>query len=87
MFFINGVSTLITLYTACLAVYALLSWFPGAYQSSFGRLLSNICEPYLRLFDRLNLSFGGLSFNIMIAIFVLQVGGKLLIRILWTILY
>ena len=46
-------------------IYALLSWFPGAYDSAFGRLLSRICEPYLSLFDRLNLRIGMVGFNVL----------------------
>ncbi|HCS98851.1 MAG TPA: YggT family protein, partial [Enterococcus faecalis] len=34
------------MYSGLLVIYALLSWFPGAYDSAFGRLLSRICEPY-----------------------------------------
>ena len=39
-------------------VYALLSWFPGGYQSGLGRFLAKICEPYISLFDRLPLRIG-----------------------------
>ena len=55
-----------------LVVYALLSWFPGAYDSGFGRLLSRLCEPYLSLFDRFNLRIGMVGFNIMVGIIVLN---------------
>lgn len=46
-------------------VYALLSWFPGGYQSGLGRLLAKICEPYISLFDRLPLRIGPLDFTIL----------------------
>ncbi|MDA9472869.1 Cell division protein YlmG, Ycf19 (putative), YggT family [Enterococcus sp. 5H] len=74
-------------YSGLLIIYALLSWFPGAYDSTLGRLISRICEPYLRLFDRLNLRIGMVGFNVMIAIIVLNLAASALARILQSILY
>lgn len=74
------------IYTVLLVIYALLSWFPGAYDSSFGRFLRKICEPYLSLFDHLNLSIGPISFNIAFAIIVLQLAVQALTRIIYAIL-
>lgn len=71
------------MYSSLLLIYALLSWFPGAYDSSLGRFISKVCEPYLRLFDRLNLRIGMISFNILVAIIVLNVVVDLLSKILW----
>lgn len=72
----------IDLYTMALVVYALLSWFPGGYQSSIGRFLARICEPYLSIFDRLNLNIGGISFSIMIGIMVLNFGSRVLVKLI-----
>lgn len=77
----------VQVYSGILIIYALLSWFPGAYDSKFGRLIARICEPYLRLFDRLNLRIGMVGFNVMIAIIVLNVVATLLERILIAIAY
>lgn len=74
------------IYTVLLVVYALLSWFPGGYQSSFGKFLSKICEPYLSLFDHLNLSIGPINFNIAFAILILQLASQALVRIVYAIL-
>lgn len=70
-------------------IYALLSWFPGAYDSAFGRLLSRICEPYLSLFDldRLNLRIGMVGFNVMVGIIVLNLAAGGLAVILRAIVY
>lgn len=68
-------------------IYALLSWFPGAYDSAFGRLLSRICEPYLSLFDRLNLSIVMVGFNVMVGIIVLNLAAGGLAVILRAIVY
>ncbi|BCA85319.1 cell division protein YlmG [Enterococcus saigonensis] len=68
-------------------IYALLSWFPGGYQSSIGRFLRKICEPYLSLFDRLNLSIGPIDLTIAVAIIVLNLASQGLTTILVNIMY
>ncbi|MTD37639.1 YggT family protein [Erwinia sp. CPCC 100877] len=74
------------MYSGILIIYALLSWFPGAYDSLLGRLIAGICEPYLRLFDRLNLRIGMIGFNVMIAIIVLNLAAEVLGKILLSIM-
>ena len=78
---------LVYLYTIHLVVYALMSWFPGAYQSKFGQLLGRICEPFLDLFRRLPLQFGGIDFSVMAAILALNIAMEVLQRILYSIIY
>lgn len=80
--FVYYLLKLVDLYTGALVIYALLSWLPGGYESAFGRFLAKICEPYLQIFDRLNLNIGGISFSIMIAIMVLNLGSRMIVRIL-----
>ncbi|XBG78678.1 YggT family protein [Enterococcus cecorum] len=75
------------LYTTLLVIYALLSWFPGGYQSKFSQLLSKICEPYLSIFDRVKLQFGPVDFTILFAVLVLQLASQALIRILLFFVY
>nr|WP_122647022.1 YggT family protein [Enterococcus mediterraneensis] len=75
-------SRAIYLYTILLVVYALLSWFPGGYQSAIGRFLRKICEPYLSLFDRLPLHIGPIDFTIAVAIIVLNLASEALIMII-----
>ncbi|MGX7129421.1 YggT family protein [Enterococcus wangshanyuanii] len=77
----------VQIYSGLLIIYALLSWFPGAYESTFGRLIARICEPYLSLFDRLNLRIGMIGFNVMIAIIVLNLAAGGLGKILQSLLY
>ncbi|WP_429940752.1 MULTISPECIES: YggT family protein [unclassified Enterococcus] len=83
---LNLFSDAVYIYTILLILYALLSWFPGGYQSAFGRFLAKICEPYLSLFDRLNLRFGPVDFTILAAIFILNMASQGLIRIILSIL-
>ena len=78
---------MVYLYTTLLVIYALLSWFPGGYQSKFGQLLSKICEPYLSIFDRVKLQFGSVDFTILFAVLVLQLASQALIRILLFFVY
>ena len=40
-----------------LVVYALLSWFPGAYDTSLGRIIRQIVQPILATISSLEFSF------------------------------
>ncbi len=74
-------------YSILLMVYALLSWFPGGYQSGLGRFLAKICEPYIQLFDRLPLRIGGFDFTILAAILILNLAVQGLQQIvLWLMM-
>ncbi|WP_277294850.1 YggT family protein, partial [Streptococcus hyointestinalis] len=42
----------IQVYSYLLLVYALLSWFPGAYNSGLGRLIAYFVEPVIQPFRR-----------------------------------
>ncbi|MGX7203895.1 YggT family protein [Enterococcus pingfangensis] len=83
----NVLNRLVYLYTILLVVYALMSWFPGAYQSRFGQLLGRICEPFLNLFRRLPLQFAGIDFSIMVAILALNIVMEVLQKILINLIY
>lgn len=62
----------VRIYSTLLVIYALLSWFPGAYQTKLGQILVAIVEPTLAPFRRLRLQFGGIDFTIVAVFFVLQ---------------
>ena len=81
------VSNLFQAYTLVLVVYALLSWLPGARESALGQFVVKLARPYLDIFDRLIPSLGGISFNVIIAIFVLRFIRDGLIWILAAILF
>ncbi|OPF88916.1 YggT family protein [Vagococcus martis] len=81
------ISKAIQIYTYVLVIYALLSWFPGAYDSKIGQFIIRISRPYLSMFDRLNLSIGPIDFTIIVAIFVLQLAGNGLVIILSRLIY
>lgn len=71
------------LYTLILIAYALLSWFPGAYQSALGRWLEKLSEPYLKHFRSLNLRIGMMDFTVAAAVLVLNFAYQLLLRLVF----
>lgn len=73
---------LLDVYSFLLIAYALLSWFPGASSSGIGRWLENIVFPVITPLRRLNLQFAGLDFTILVALFLLNFLGRLLIMVL-----
>ncbi|WP_461239680.1 YggT family protein [Paucilactobacillus sp. N302-9] len=70
-FIFYAINRLLYFYMMLIVVWALLSWFPGAYQSRLGQLISKLVVPYIRLFDFIP-SFAGLSFSPIVAILVLS---------------
>ncbi len=59
-------------------IYALLFWFPGAPQSTLGQMVHRLVEPFLSLFRKLPLQFGGFDFTVLVALLVLNVLNQLL---------
>lgn len=66
-----------------LVVYALLSWFPGAYDTSLGRIIRQIVNPILTPFRRLNLVFAGVDFSIIVIVLLLNFSLTILRNILF----
>lgn len=85
-FVIRAISNLFDLYSIALIVYALLSWFPGAYQTKFGEFLTRIVEPYLKLFSRLPLQFAGLDFTVWVAILALNLLNRVVFYLISVLL-
>lgn len=59
----------VDIYILAVVVYALMSWFPGAYETKFGQFLAKIVEPFQSLFNFA--TFGMISFAPIVAIIVL----------------
>ena len=70
-----------------LVVYALMSWFPGAYQTSLGRLVLRISESILKPFRRLPLQFAGLDWTVYVALLLIYFGSDWLVRLLISIFF
>lgn len=68
----------IEIYSFVLVAYALLSWFPGAYDTSLGRLVKSMAEPVLKPLYRFNLQFLGLDWTVAVALFLCQLAARLL---------
>ena len=85
-FVIRAISNLFDLYSIALIVYALLSWFPGAYQTKFGEFLTRIVEPNLKLFRRLPLQFAGLDFTVWVAILALNLLNRVVFYLISVLL-
>jgi len=62
----------LNLYSWAIIIYILMSWFPGARESSFGEMLGKICEPYLEIFRRFIPPLGMIDFSPIVAIIVLS---------------
>ncbi len=86
------VSTILGIICAAINIYALictaaiiLTWFPGAKFTKFGKILSSITDPYLNLFSKNGkLVFGNLDFSSVLALAILWLASSILGRIIAT---
>ncbi|RJR14307.1 YggT family protein [Candidatus Parcubacteria bacterium] len=69
---LNLIQQLVGLYMIALVIYIFMSWFPGARESSIGRILAAICEPYLEMFRRFIPPLGMIDISPIVAILVLR---------------
>lgn len=68
----NFIQKLIEYYSYALIVYILMSWFPNARDTSIGRFLARICEPYLEPFRKVIPPFGMIDVSPIVAFLVLN---------------
>ncbi|MDR2492764.1 MAG: YggT family protein [Coriobacteriales bacterium] len=80
----NIISTLGSLYTLLVFVWALFSWFDHSkgVLNDIYKALDTLCGPYVGLFRRFIPPLSGIDLSPLIAIVVLQVVVQLLVRIL-----
>lgn len=83
---ITVINRLFQLYSTLLVIYALMSWLPGARESQIGQIINRLVRPYLDIFDRYIPSIGGISFNVIIALLVLNLIQRGLINLLFILL-
>ncbi|CAH0346908.1 YggT family protein [Bacillus sp. CECT 9360] len=69
---LNILLNLITIYSMALVIYILMSWFPNARETSIGRFLSRICEPYLEPFRKIIPTIGMIDISPIVALLVLR---------------
>lgn len=49
---LSFVSAVLSIYTIICFIYIILSWFPGAKFTKFGKIICTISEPYMNFFSR-----------------------------------
>lgn len=62
---------LIDVYRFILIIYFLLTWLPGAQQSSFGRIISQLSRPYIDFFRQFIPPIGFISFAGLVGLLAL----------------
>lgn len=66
-------ATLISIYLLICIIYIMMSWFPGAKFTKFGKFLSRICEPYLHIFSKSRkFTLKNIDFSPLIALGILS---------------
>lgn len=69
----------LSLYTLLCLIYILMSWFPGAKFTKFGRFMTSICEPYMGLFRKLGfLRIGNIDFSPIVSLGILSLASAIL---------
>ena len=85
IFLIRFIQNVATIYSWILVAFALLSWFPNAYDTALGRLLTSLVKPILQPLRRLPLSIGGIDFSVWVAVILVHLLGNYLIRFLYIL--
>ena len=85
IFLIRFIQNAATIYSWVLVAFALLSWFPNAYDTALGRLLTSLVKPILQPLRRLPLSIGGIDFSVWVAVILVHLLGNYLIRFLYIL--
>ena len=85
IFLIRFIQNAATIYSWILVAFALLSWFPNAYDTALGRLLTSLVKPILQPLRRLPLSIGGIDFSVCVAVILVHLLGNYLIRFLYIL--
>ena len=79
------VRQLINVYLFLCFIKIFLSWVPSAAYSSFGRMLSSICDPYLNWFRRFRFTrIGMVDFSPVLSLGILSIAAQLITSLLTT---
>ena len=82
IFLIRMIYNAVDIYSLILVAFAVMSWFPGAYESSLGRWIVALVKPVLTPLQRLPLQIAGLDLSIWVAIVLIRFLGENLVRFL-----
>lgn len=81
IFLIRLIQNAVSIYSIILVAFALLSWFPNAYESQLGRLVIRLARPVIEPLRKLNLQFAGFDFTVWTALILIQLLGNILTRL------
>ena len=82
IFLIRMIYNAVDIYSLILVAFAVMSWFPGAYESSLGRWIAALVKPVLAPLQRLPLQIAGLDLSVWAAIVLIRFLGENLVRFL-----
>ncbi|HEU8997989.1 TPA: YggT family protein [Streptococcus pneumoniae] len=82
IFLIRMIYNAVDIYSLILVAFAVMSWFPGAYESSLGRWIVALVKPVLAPLQRLPLQIAGLDLSVCVAIVLVRFLGENLVRFL-----
>lgn len=82
IFLIRLIYNAVDIYSLILVAFAVMSWFPGAYESSLGRWIIALVKPVLAPLQRLPLQIAGLDLSVWLAIVLVRFLGENLVRFL-----
>ncbi|WP_226578541.1 YggT family protein [Halobacillus litoralis] len=84
-FLFNILMTALQIYSWVLIIYILMSWFPGARESSFGQIMARLAEPFLEPFRKIIPPLGMIDISPIVAILVLRFASSGLRELYWMI--
>ncbi len=78
------IKLLVDFYVILIVAYCLFTWIPnkGPILQTINTAVSNLVEPYLNLFRKLIPPFGGIDFSPVLAVLVIQLVARLILRII-----
>ncbi|HFH1833288.1 TPA: YggT family protein [Streptococcus pneumoniae] len=82
IFLIRMIYNAVDIYSLILVAFAVMFWFPGAYESSLGRWIVALVKPVLAPLQRLPLQIAGLDLSVWVAIVLVRFLGENLVRFL-----
>ena len=82
IFLIRMIYNAVDIYSLILVAFAVMSWFPGAYEASLGRWIVALVKPVLAPLQRLPLQIAGLDLSVWVAIVLIRFLGENLVRFL-----
>ena len=82
IFLIRMIYNAVDIYSLILVAFAVMSWFPGAYESSLGRWIVALVKPVLAPLQRRPLQIAGLDLSVWVAIVLVRFLGENLVRFL-----